>query len=802
MAEHPSSSLTGRQFGDYRILSPLGTGGMGAVYAAEDVRLHRKVAIKFLTAESLGDAEVRQRLFHEARAAAAIDHPNICTIYDVGEAGGQAFIVMQHVEGQTLAARLISGPMGTDQAVDVAAEVATALVEAHERGIVHRDVKPQNIMLASRGHVKVLDFGVARIAPTFDDETVTASGLKGLDGAVAGTIPYMSPEQIRNETLDGRSDVFSLGIVLHELLTGSRPFGGSGSPDTIAAILTKEPPPFGPLKGGPSPELERIVRKCLEKDRELRYQSARELLADLRRLRRDSNQAATIPPNAPARRGHTKRYLLAAAVLAGILAAGAAFFRWSSSPEVIGSVAILPLTSVNVAPALSYQTESITGGLIETLSRLPDLKVMSRNAVLRYQGKDIDAQTVGRELGVEAVVAGRLVGNGDVLTLDLELVDADDNSHVWGKRYEVTAANLLALQREIPAELSETLRPQAAAVTLVRRDTTDLEAHRLYSLGRQSLFKWTQDTSRMAVEYFQKAIDRDPTYALAYAGMAAAYTAGNGPGINPKDAHRLGRAAALKALELDPDLGEAHAALAGVLLDEDWDFAGAEREFRRAIQLNPNDEWAHHSYSHFLLTVGRHDEAFAESRKVDELNPVNTLATGHYAFYYLVTRQFDRAIEYYNRYFKVETADPGSILQFADALYQKGSMQEAFDAYLKGHAANGATEAELAALKDAIAKRGIQGYLQTRIAQLEKRRQPEQNVTPMTSLGGQLASLYARVGDKDRAFQQLERMYAEHDEACVSLLEESSFHPLHSDPRFGDLLRRIGLPAVSKDRDK
>ena len=797
MAENLSSLPAGCQFGDYRVLSALGRGGMGAVYVAEDLRLHRKVAIKFLTAESLGDTQARQRVFHEARAAAAIDHPNICTIYDVGEAQGEAFIVMQYVEGQTLGARLVAGPMGVDQAIDVAAEVATALAEAHERGIIHRDVKPQNIMVTSRGQVKVLDFGVARVATTFDGETVTASGLTGTVEAVAGTIPYMSPEQIRNEPLDGRSDVFSLGVVLHELVTGTRPFGGSGSPDTIAAILTKEPAPFGQLKGGPSPELERIVRKCLEKDRELRYQSARELLADLRRLRRDSGHPAIPSTVVPARSRRPKRYVVAAAVLAGAAVGGVALFKWSAGRDGIKSVAILPFAAVNVAPAMTYQTEGITGGLIETLSRLPDLKVMSRSAVLRYQGRDIDAGAVGRELAVDAVVTGRVVGAGDRLTLDLEMVDADDNSYIWGKQYDLTPATFVAVQRQIPAELSATLRPGTpSSASPARNDTVDQEAHRLYWLGMESLLKRTQEGSRQAVDHFQKAIDKDPSYAAAYAGLAGAYTAGQGTGLPSNEAHRLGRAAAVKALELDPGLSDAHVALAGVLVGDDWDFAGTERELRRALELNPSNIAAHHSYSHLLLAVARPDDALAEARKVEELDPVTPLATGHYAYYYLVTRQFDRSIDYFKRYFRLTTNDPGSLLQFAEALYHKGSTQEALDAYLKGHAANGVSEAELAALKDAIAKRGAPGYLQTRIAQLEARGQPEANVTPMTSLSGQLASLYARLGDKQRAFQLLERMYAERDEACAALLEETSFDSLSSDPRFVDLLRRIGLPAV------
>lgn len=800
MVEDSSFPLTGRNVGDYRILAPLGRGGMGLVYAAEDIRLHRTVAIKLLAADSVGDEDRKQRLLHEARAAAALDHPNICSIYDVAEAEGQPFIVMQYVEGQTLDARLAAGSMDLAEILSVAAQVAEALVEAHERGIVHRDVKPQNIMLSARGQVKVLDFGIAKFAPKGDDEALTTSGLRTVAGAVAGTIPYMSPEQIRNEVLDGRSDVFSFGIVLHEIVTGTHPFTrvGTGAPDTLAAILTKDVPPFPPHPRGAPPELERIVRKCLEKDRALRYQSARELLADLRRMQRGSGEVAMPPPSpVPSRRWAARHYVLAAVGVL-VVAGGATEVsrRWMGT-SAISSVAVIPLVSVNVASTLEYQTEGITDSLIDALSRLPDLKVMSRTAVSRYHGRQIDLQQAGRELGVDALLTGSIAGrgDGDALTLRLELVDADDNSYIWGKQYDLTPANLLAVQREIRAEVSETLRPRLSSATVARtrRDTEDPEAYRLYSLGNYSLLKWRQEASREAITYFQKAIDRDPAFALAYSGLAAAYTSGAGAGIASKDALRLGRAAALKAMELDPELSDAHAALAGILFTDDWDFAGAEREYRRAIELNPNNVSARHAYSHFLLRVGRPDEALAEARKVEELDPVSPLALGHFAYHYVVTRQFDESIRAYQRYVK-EADDPGSFLQYGDAYYMKGMFDQAVEQYLRGHEENGMAREDIAAARKAYAERGIKGYLQTRIAQLETRGQPEPNRTPMTSLGGQLASLHALLGDKDRAFQLLERMYAERDEAFTSIREEITFDSLRSDPRFADLLRRIGLP--------
>ena len=805
MSEPEKAPLTGRQFGDYRILSPLGSGGMGVVYAAEDTRLRRKVAIKFLTADSLGDAEARQQLFHEARAAAAIDHPNICTVYDVDEADGDAFIVMQFVDGETLAASIAAGRIGLDQTLEIATQVAEALCAAHERGIVHRDIKPQNIIRSTGGQVKVLDFGIAKMAPRVDEDTATASMLNTADGAVAGTVPYMSPEQIRGETLDGRSDLFSFGIVLHEMITAARPFGGATGADTLAAILTKDPPPFRPRDDGPLSELERIVLKCLEKDRELRYQSARELLADLRRLRRGSSGTAVRSRDVPApARSKARRYVLAAAALAGVVSAGLAAVHWSTNRGAeIGAVAILPLTSVNVAPALEYQIETITGVVIDTLSRLPALRVMSRNAVrnavLQYQGRAIDVQAVGRELGVDAVVIGQLVGNGDELMLDLELVKAGDNSHVWGKQYRITSASLLAVQREIPADLSEALRPtNGDAEAGASRVTSDPEANRLYWLGRQAYFKFSQEGSRLAVDYFQKAIERDSEYAPAYSGLAEVYLSGTDTRISSKEANRRGREAALKAIALDPGLSEARVSLALVHFSDDWDFAGADREFRSAIDLNPSNVGARHNYSHFLISLGRFDEALAEARKVEELELVTPLALAHYAYYYLALRDFDRAIDYFNRYLSApETPnDPSTYFQFADALSWKGRTEEAIAMYLKAHQLNGATKEELGGLRDAFAKRGLTGYLQTRIAHLEARGQPEPTVSPMGSLSGQLASLYARLGDKERAFQLLGRMYNERDGTCVVIREEVSFHSLRSDPRFADLLRRIGLPPV------
>jgi serine/threonine protein kinase/tetratricopeptide (TPR) repeat protein len=796
VAESERAQVLGRQLGNYRVLSLLGAGGMGEVYLAEDTRLDRKVAIKFLTPESTADERAKRRLIREAKAAAKLDHPNICSIYEVAEAEGQTLIAMQYVEGETLAHRIKHDPMEVREALAVAAQVTDALAEAHARGIVHRDIKPENIMLTARGQVKVLDFGLAKMDPdqaVMESETETPTRLTA-PGMILGTVPYMSPEQLRGEQLDPRSDIFSFGALLYEMVTGRQPFAAESPASVLSAILTREPLPLARYAPDAPDELQRIVRKCLEKDRGQRYQSARELVIDLGHLQRGSGPVWTGTERiAPEQHSKLWRYALPIVLLFALVAVGTVVYWMSPRSKTISSVAVLPFANLNADPDTEYLSDGITDNIIERLSQLPNLKVMSHSAVFHYKALETDAGAVGRELGVEAVLTGRLVKRNDVLTINLELVDAKDNSHIWGEQYDRKLSDLMAVQREIPLDVSDKLRLRLSGESkqrLTRAYTGETEAYQLYLKGRYSWEKFSRETSKQAVEYLEEAIKKDPNYALAYAGLADAYMFGLGAGawLPQKEAHRRAREAATKALSLDPQLGEAHAALADVLLYDDWDFASADREFKRAVELNPSFAEGHHEYSHLLLMLGRMGESFAESKKYLELDPVSEQPMLHLAYHYLYARQYDEAIQQYQKFFQVFPLYPNTTphIRLSDAYYQKGMFSDAVEEYLKGLAQSGSTAEKTVALREAFAKAGIKGYLQKRIEQLK--------AGPQTEWDPSIASLYARLGEKDQAFEWLEKAYAEHADGLVHLKEELAFDSLRSDPRYADLLRRVGLP--------
>jgi serine/threonine-protein kinase len=506
----------------------------------------------------------------------------------------------------------------------------------------------------------------------------------GEAGTIAGTLPYMSPEQIRGEPLDTRSDIFSFGTLLYELVTGAHPFAGATAADTISAVLTHVP--IAPRRDDAAvpAELQRIVRKCLEKDRNDRYQTADDLALDLRNVGREPRAdlvASGVASPTPV--GH--RLAQALVVVLALAAAAAGVYWRSTATGPVRSVAVLPLADPLVDAESEYQTDGITDSIIDRLSKLPELKVTSHNAVFRYKGRDVDPRTVGRELGVEAVLMGRVDRRGDGLTIRLELIDATDNSRIWGQQYDRGFGDLLSIQRDVPTDISEQLRVRLngeARQRLAQQDTSSPEAYELYLKGRYAWETWSQEGSRRAIDYFQQAIARDPNYALAYSGMADAYMVGTGTGIPVRDAHRRAREAATRALALDPSLGEAHASLSQILLYDDWDFAGAERELKRALELSPNYVDGHHMYSHFLLIVGRHEESLVECRTIAELDPLSPLAPDHFGYHYLYTRQYDAAVTSMLSYLKIDDSAAGRV-QIADAYHQNGMHREAVEHFVQ-----------------------------------------------------------------------------------------------------------------------
>jgi len=789
--------MIGQTVSHYKITEKLGGGGMGVVYKAEDTRLGRNVALKFLTEEMQQDATARKRFLREAKSAAALDHPYICHIHEVGEVEGKSFISMEYVQGETLSQKLTEGPLPLKNALQTAVEVAEALEAAHKNDIVHRDLKPSNIMLTPEGHVKVMDFGLAKrvTPPEGQEEEITTVLTK--QGSTLGTIPYMSPEQVRGQEVDTRSDIFSFGVVLYEMLAGVNPFSKGGHMETAKAVLSDTAPPLTRYTEDIPLLLQHTIKKMLAKEPDQRYQLIHEVRTNLGELivtSGESEVSAEVPAASPTQRSSLWPVVAGGVVVLVILALALFWPSTVTAPgESIDSIAILPFDNRSGDPELEYISDGITQGIISRLSQLSSLdKVISSSSVRQYKGKEVDAGTVAREVDVRAVVMGNMASQGENLRIYVELVDAENNSTLWGETYTRPRSAVYELEETLSKEIADALGIQLSGEEgerLTRRYTENSAAHEAYLKGKFEFGKDTAESQLKAIQYFEEAIEKDPNYAPAYVTMATSYfMLGNVHRLMPpEEAMSKAEELAKKALEIDNMLGPAHSMLGFIRATYYWDWEGAEKELKLALELDPGSSATVLSYGGLMSNLGRHDEAVALGKRAIQLDPLILGFRMPAALHLRNARRYDEAIEQYQLVLDLNPNFRGANQSLSAVYNLKGLYEEAIAAYQKFLTLGGASEEEVAGLANAYQTSGKEGYWRWMLDYWTER--AKQEYVPRTDF----AAIYAYLGDKDQAMRWLEEAYEEHEFRMAALNVAPEWDPLRDDPRFQDLLLRMNL---------